>query len=96
MSYLNFVIISILVPLRTLSARSAWLEAIKSPLKAAYIGFIFSRSLLNLLMRSGSSTRALLQASYKFAYDISHPLIIKSQGSTIGRRFFTGKKTSSR
>jgi len=63
MSSLIFSMISWLVPWNTLSHLSAWLAAIKSGLRVAYKGTIYSKSGFNYSIRSGSRTRALLDAS---------------------------------
>jgi len=57
-------------------------------------GTIASNSGLKALIRVGSKTWALLQASNKFFFEMSHPEISKSQGLTIGIMSLIGLKTS--
>lgn len=53
MSALTASMSSSLVPVRTLSQRSAWLEAMKSGLRTAFMGTIFFEVLLELLNEGG-------------------------------------------
>ena len=82
------------VPSNTLSALSDWLAAMKSGFNTAFNGLIFESLSSSLFTRSGSKTPALLHDSKRLADEISHPVMSKSVGHTVGKNSLIGLYTS--